>query len=294
MTSLVPLSEENQETVWTTRELLAAGWSRRALARAVADGSLARVRQGRFVAAGTHGDIVAAARLGGRLDCISLLAMRGVFVHHHSHRHVQQDPLASRRPPAPRDVVYHWRASSAPRDRAAVDVVEALAQAIRCQPPRSAVATLDNAWHLGLVDEADIAEVFARVPHRFRALRPLLDSRAEAGTESLVRLLLRQLGCRVELQVRIDGVGRVDLLVDGWLIVECDSEQFHGSWPVHKKDRRRDMAALERGYATLRLLAEDILYHPDRVRAALERILLHGAPGRTPESSTPQRRDRPT
>jgi len=74
-------------------------------------------------------------------------------------------------------------------------------------------------------------------------------------------------------------VGRVDLLVDGWLIVECDSEQFHGTWTVHKKDRRRDMAALDRGYATLRLLAEDILYRPDRVRAALERILAHGAPG---------------
>jgi len=279
MTSLDPWRDENRESVWTTHELHAAGWTRRALNRAVADGVLTRVRQGRFVAAGAHDDIVAAARLGGRLGCVTLLALRGVFVHHHSHRHVQQDPLASRRPPAPRDVIYHWRPSSAPRDRAAVDVVEALAQATRCQPPRSAVATLDNAWHLGLVDEADVGEVFARVPHRFHALRPLLDSRAEAGTESLVRLLLRQLGCRVELQVRIGGVGRVDLLVDGWLIVECDSERFHSTWLVHKKDRRRDMEALERGYATLRLLAEDILYRPDRVRAALGRILAHGAPG---------------
>ncbi|MFF8188078.1 endonuclease domain-containing protein [Microbacterium sp. NPDC016588] len=159
-----------------------------------------------------------------------------------------------------------------------VHVVEALAQATRCQPPRSAVATLDSAWHLGLVDEADIGEVFARVPRRFHVLRVLLDPRAEAGTETLVRLLLRHLGCRVEVQVRIDGVGRVDLLVNGWLIVECDSAQFHGTWHVHKNDRRRDMAALERGYATLRLLAEDVLYRPDRVRAALQRVLAHGAP----------------
>lgn len=270
----------DHDVVWTTRELQAAGWSRRSLARAVADGTLTRVRQGRFVAADTHGDIVAAARVGGRLDCISLLALRGVFVHRHCDRHVQQDPLASRRPPAPRGVVYHWRPSSAARDRLTVDVVEALAQAIRCQPPRSAVATLDSAWHQGLVDEADIDEVFARVPRRFQVLRRLLDPRAEAGTESLVRLILRQLGCRIELQVRIEGVGRVDLLVDGWLIVECDSERFHGTWDAHKNDRRRDMAALERGYTTLRLLAEDILYHPDRVRTALERILAHGPRGR--------------
>ncbi|WP_295851110.1 hypothetical protein [uncultured Microbacterium sp.] len=280
MASLSPCPAENPERVWTTRELLTAGWSRRTLDRALADGSLVRVRQGRFVEAGTQEDFVEAARAGGRLDCVSLLAARGVFIHRQADRHVQQDPPASRRPPAPRGVVYHWRASSAARDGLAVDVVEALAQAIRCQPPRSAVATLDSAWHLGLVSEADIDEVFARVPRRFQVLRRLVDPRAEAGTESLVRLLLRPLGCRVELQVRIDGVGRVDLLINGWLIVECDSERFHGTWQMHKNDRRRDMAALERGYTTLRLLAEDILYHPDRVRAALERILAHGAPGR--------------
>lgn len=271
--------DDDHEVVWATRDLHAAGWSRRALARAVADGTLVRVRQGRFVVAGTPADMVAAARLGGRLDCISLLALYGVFVHHHTDRHVQQDPRASRRPPAPAGVAYHWRRTAAPRDRSVVDVVEALAQATRCQPPRSAVATLDSAWHLGLVDETDIDEVFARVPRRFQVLRVLVDPRAEAGTETLVRLLLRHLGCRVEVQVRIDGVGRVDLLVNGWLIVECDSAQFHGTWHVHKNDRRRDMAALERGYATLRLLAEDILYRADRVRAALQRVLAHGAPG---------------
>lgn len=272
--------QQNDEVVWATRDLHAAGWSRRSLARAVADGILTRVRQGRYVAAGTQDDVVAAARMGGRLACVSLLALRGVFVHRRSGCHVQQDPLASRRPPTPTGVVYHWSPSAAARERLAVDVVEALAQAIRCQPPRSAVATLDSAWHLGLVDEAGIDEIFARVPRRFRVLRGLLDSRAEAGTETLVRLLLRHLGCAVDLQVRINGVGRVDLLVDGWLIIECDSEQFHGTWRVHKSDRRRDMAALERGYVTLRLLAEDILYHPDRVRAALERVLAHGIPGR--------------
>lgn len=228
--------------------------------------------------ASTHGDVLDAARVGGRLDCVSLLANLGVFVHHRSGLHVQQDPVASRRPRSPRGIRYHWRPIRAPRDSAVVDVVDALAQAVRCQPPRAAIATLDSAWHLGWVDEAGIEEVFARVPRRFRVLRPLLDRRSEAGTETLVRLVLRSLGCHVRLQVHIDGVGRVDLLVNGWLIVECDSEQFHGTWQNHKSDRRRDLAALERGYVTVRLLAEDILFHPGRVRAALARVLAAGAP----------------
>ncbi len=274
-----PLSQRTQpiSPVWATRDLRAAGWSRDAIARAVADGAIVRVRRGRFLAAGTPADVLAAAAVGGRLDCVSLLVMLGVFVHHRSDLHVQQDPLASRRPRSPHGVRYHWRPTDARRDSPVVDIVEALAQAIRCQAPRSAVATLDNAWHLGLIDEAGVDDVFARVPRRYRVLRPLLDPRSEAGTETLVRLMLRSLGCRVELQVRIDGVGRVDLLVNGWLIIECDSEQFHGTWQNHKKDRRRDLAAMERGYSTLRLLAEDILFRPEQVQTSLARIIVRGA-----------------
>lgn len=224
----------------------------------------------------THPDIIEAARHGGRLDCVSLLRARGVFVQHRSGLHIQQESHASRRPSCPNDARYHWRSSSARCESAVTDIVEALAQAVRCQPPRSAVATLDSAWHLGLVDERDISDVFARLPLRYRVLRGLLDARSESGTESLVRLLLRTTGCNIELQVRIEGVGRVDMVVDDWLIVECDSEEFHGDWRAHKRDRRRDLAAVERGFVPVRLLAEDVLFHPERVRASLERLVRRG------------------
>jgi very-short-patch-repair endonuclease len=249
---------------------------RRAIAAAVEAGALRRVRRGTYVAGGSHPDIVEAARHGGRLDCVSLLRTRGVFVQHRSGLHIQQDSHASRRPSPPTDACYHWRSSSASRESAVTDVVEAVAQAVRCQPPRSAVATLDSAWHLGLVDERDIAEIFVRLPHRYRVLRGLLDARSESGTESLVRLLLRSMGCEIQLQVRIEGVGRVDMVVDGWLIVECDSEEFHRDWQAHKRDRRRDLAAVERGFVPVRLLAEDVLFHPERVRASLERLVRRG------------------
>ena len=252
------------------------GMSRRAIDSAVRDGSLQRVRRGLFMSARSHPEVVDAARLGGRLDCVSLLRVLGVFVQHRSGLHVQQESHASRRPSAPEDTRYHWRSSAAPPEIAVTEIVDALAQAVRCQTPRSAIATLDNAWHQGRVDERDIADVFARLPERFQVLRGLLDPRSESGPESLVRLLLRSLGCHVELQVRIEGVGRVDLLVDGWLIVECDSEQFHGDWRAHKHDRRRDLAALERGFVPVRLLAEDVLFHPDKVRVSLELLVRRG------------------
>ena len=156
-------------------------------------------------------------------------------------------------------------------------IVEALIQAVLCQTPRAAIASLDSAWHLGVVDEAGIAAVFSALPRRYRRIRPLLDRRAESGTETLVRLMLRTLGLRPELQVEIDGVGFVDLLVEGWLIVECDSEAHHADWKQIKADRRRDAAAAAQGYMTLRLLAEDILYRPDWVLGVLKAVLAQGS-----------------
>ena len=88
-----------------------------------------------------------------------------------------------------------------------------------------------------------------------------------------MRLIALSLGFTVELQVKIAGVGRVDLLVDGWLVVECDSRAFHSDWAQQREDYRRDLALAERGYLRVRFLAEDILYRPDAVASALRSVL---------------------
>lgn len=260
----------------TTDGLRGVGVTRRQLRAAVAHGRLLRVRKGRYVRAGLTDDVVDAARLGGRLDCVSLLRRLGVFVHARAPLHLQFDPLASRLPTRPSEVVAHWRATTAAADHLITDVIEALVQATKCQEPRAAIATLDSAWHRGLVDAHDIAEVFTRLPQKYRRLRSLLDPRSESGPESLMRLILRGLGCRFDVQVSVPRVGRVDFIVDGWLIVECDSEAFHSGWQSQKRDRRRDLAAARLGYTTVRVLAEDVMFDREEVLDALREILTHG------------------
>lgn len=154
-------------------------------------------------------------------------------------------------------------------------MVDALVHAVRCQPVRYAIATLDGALNLGLIRVADLADIFSALPAKFAALRPLLDGRAQSGPETLVRLMARSLGCTVALQAHFVGVGYVDLVLDGWLVVECDSKEFHESWKQQVKDRNRDLALAKLGYVTLRLTAAQIMYRPDEVGTAL-RALIEG------------------
>ncbi|GAB2842492.1 hypothetical protein GCM10027024_16780 [Microbacterium insulae] len=266
--------------VHLTRTLLTrGGMTRTDLDHAIADGTLVRARRDRYLRGAEHPDVVHAARLGGRLDCVSLLRHLGVFVLETTPLHVQIDVGASRIPPRTEGVRYHWRRSSVRRDALYADRIEALAEAVRCQGPREAIATLDSALHLGFIEDTELGLVFERLPRRYGVLRGLIDVRCESGTESLMRLVLRTLGCVVDVQVVIRGVGRVDFVVDGWLIIECDSEAFHSSWEQVKRDKRRDLAAAALGYTTVRVIAEDIFFRRDEVRAALQSALLHGPRG---------------
>ncbi|UUT35642.1 endonuclease domain-containing protein [Microbacterium elymi] len=147
-------------------------------------------------------------------------------------------------------------------------------QAVLCQPVRAAIATLDSAIHRGLVGAEQLDAVFDALPRRLRVIRKHLDAAAESGAESIMRIILRRLGCRVQSQVKIPDVGRVDFLVDGWLIVECDSEAYHADWEQQKKDHRRDQAAAARGLVTYRPIAEDIFWNADVVVRAVRGLLL--------------------
>lgn len=271
-------------TFYRRSDLRAQGWTDRALGAAVADGRILRPRPGAYLPPGAPTEVVDALALGGLLTCTSALAHHGVFVLDASTLHVH---LHTRRPASPaqtRALRRHWgRLHRAPHPRAtAVEPLDALACAMRCQTPRAALATLDSALHQGVLRPDELDELFRLLPRRHRVLRKLVDARAESGPETLVRLILRSLGVPFTVQVVITGVGRVDFVVDGWLIVECDSEEFHSSWDAQRRDRRRDQAAAALGYSTFRPIAEDILWHPELVRAALRGLLRarRGAAGR--------------
>ncbi len=271
----VRVVEPRSLQVMRTPALRAAGWTERGIRTAVAEGRLVRLRVGVYGAPGIPDACRAAAGAQGRVCCVTALRLLGVFVLDQGGTHVHIPRTASRLPPLGGFARVHRRTllRTPHPDALLVEPIDAVADAVMCQGPRSAIATIDSALHLGLLRIDELDELFAALPRRCRRVRTLLDPRAESGAESLVRLILRSIGCSFDCQVEIDGVGRVDFLVDGWLVIECDSRGFHADWDAQRRDRRRDLEAARRGLTTLRVIAEDVFWHPDAVREAIAGVL---------------------
>lgn len=272
--------------IFRRHELLASGMSGRAITEAVRSRSLLRVRRDNYALPETDAHTLEAVRVGGRLACVSAAQELGIFSFDSdfTHLHVARGSSRLRSPryrrvalsEMPRDgVELHWWPLIEPGDGTeyAVGARDALAQIIRCQPRNYALAALDTALHERAIRPSDLAEIFRHIPDKHGELRTLIDARADAGQESVLRQLIRDAGLRCEIQVVIGGVGRVDIVVEGCVVVEADSRAHHKTWEQHVRDRTRDRLLAELGYPSLRVLYQDIFFDPDGVIRAIEELV---------------------
>lgn len=259
--------------VFTRTEL---GMTGRQITDAVRAGTLLRLRRDRYATPLVLAEAAEAVRVGGRIACLSVLRLVGIFILEDSPcLHVHLPPGASRiRHPRAGTARLHWqRRSLGPAPLHVVALEDAIVQAVRCQTPRAAIATLDSLLHHRVLTMNRLRELFTLLPARFGALLPLIDGTAESGPETFMRLILRTLGVRFEAQVVIAGIGRVDFLVEGWLIIECDSRAFHEGWRKQVEDRHRDLTGAEQGYVTIRPLAADLMHEPGATRDRIARVI---------------------
>ena len=241
----------------TRADLLARGLTVRQIAAAVHAGTLIRARRGRYLPPAAAPELVSAVRVGGRLACVDELRARGIWTLGDGRLHVHvpgnaarlRDPVdrAARLGEAAR-VRCHWEQLADPAGASSghVSAADALLQAARCLPRRSLQASLDSAARQGRMRRS----LLERDP----IVGPLLDrvdTSADSGLETIVRELVRNLGFAYATQVAIDGAGFVDLLVEGWVAIECDGLGFHVG-PAVSRDRRRDAAVAATGRTMLR------------------------------------------
>ena len=97
---------------------------------------------------------------------------------------------------------------------------------------------------------------------------------ADSGLESLVRVRLHVLGILLECQVVIEGVGRVDFVPEGRLLLEVDGKRNHEGTAQRHKDLARDAAASRRRFETLRFDYAQVVHAWPTVQAAIVAALV--------------------
>ncbi|WP_345763795.1 DUF559 domain-containing protein [Diaminobutyricibacter sp. McL0608] len=256
-------------------------------------GTLIRVRRGHYVTTNADPAQRAAVAIGGRLACASAASTYGLWSEMHAGLHVAVPPSASRLQmdvvdhiavpssafrfgaDAFGDVRIHWQGNLAPSECWRVSLADCLRGVVRCSPAESAIATLDTAIGLRLVDPAMIGRMFAAEPTRSRLIASRAFPGSESGVESLARQRLQRRGLVVRQQVAVRGVGRVDMLVDDRVFVEIDGFEFHSSQHHFARDRRRDAAFVLGGYRRLRFTAVDVLRDWALVEQTIIDVLRH-------------------
>ncbi|GAA5145696.1 hypothetical protein GCM10025768_03260 [Microbacterium pseudoresistens] len=160
-----------------------AGVSAHALRRAREQGLVHSARRGWVALADADPMLLAAARRGVVLSCITLAARRGLWVLDHDEPHVAAPPSSGHARTS--KGVIHWSAPVFPRDPETWEdsLENALILIARCQPYEAARAVWESAAKKGLLDR----DVMRRTPLP-PAARELVDDAhpfADAGTESI-------------------------------------------------------------------------------------------------------------
>ncbi|WP_424466736.1 type IV toxin-antitoxin system AbiEi family antitoxin domain-containing protein [Pseudoclavibacter helvolus] len=276
--------------VFSRAEWHAAGLTEAELRRAVREGQVSRVCRGWYEHGASNLDASRAVSAGARLTCASALPLHGAWDLRPAHPHVRvgfgaRGHTERRREGAAgfgasaRGLLLHRapRHLDAPLGRSAVDDVEvALRMAFECLHPRDFAVVGDSLLNRGLVSVDVLESLASSVSARAARKVAFVDGTGMSGTETRMRLWLRGRGHRVEAQVFFDSVGFVDLVVDGWLVIECDSREFHGSLAAFMTDRGRDLLLASMGFVVVRLTYEQVMSEWASTEQALVAILARG------------------
>lgn len=253
-------------------ELSEFGCTRKQLSIAVRNGEIRRLRPGVFATWTADEDAVTAAAHGGALTCSTALRLHSVWVlDTDEHPHVWLGAGGRRFAHTPCTCIQHFR--TGPMKLGVAPVEHSLVHAFTCHGEEFFFAAFESAWNRRLIGRDVRARIRRALPASARWLVDLARDDAESGLESLVRLRLHLLGIRVRTQVDIDGVGRVDFVIEDRIILEADGKVNHASSTQRHRDLSRDAVASRLGYETLRFDYALIIHEWDTVIAAITAAL---------------------
>ncbi|MGK9147491.1 endonuclease domain-containing protein [Plantibacter flavus] len=287
----------------TVHQLRVLGHTKHTLRLSVETGALVRVKRGWYAEPDAPQLLVQAVRIGGRLSCVSAATWYGWATPPDSRLHVALPLNAARlrasddrrrRPPASErdDAVLHWDDSVVTPDRGSILPLlveprrKAVEHLVECQHPEAAGAVLDSFAHVEREFAPALISWIRALPAGTIARLPRLESGCHSFLESIGRIRLESAGIVGCHQVTIPGAGRVDEVIDGWLVIEWDGREFHDNRDAHEEDRWRDTQLAIRGYRVLRFTYRMVMNDWYAVLGAVRAALAAG-PGRRHAEPSP-------
>ncbi|WP_285727767.1 type IV toxin-antitoxin system AbiEi family antitoxin domain-containing protein [Psychromicrobium xiongbiense] len=252
------------------KALIRAGFSDRKLRRAVDSGIVSRLHPGTYALPTSAPAYLSAARNSGLLTCVSAAEYYHLWqLREPEEVHLQLPPHVQ----APDARPHRLRRVASPAAAPVASLVDVLLDALRCRPWDESLVMVQCA-----VGRGDIHLDFLRdrlSGGRNSPARKVLDMvrfRADSLLECLLAARLMQAGIPFEQHVRLAGIGEVDFVIAGRLIVELDGGTHFEPRQI-KRDRRRDNAAASAGYASLRYFYDDVVHQPERTMAQIGQVL---------------------
>ncbi|MGO1539397.1 MAG: endonuclease domain-containing protein [Leucobacter sp.] len=235
--------------------LFARGYSRHTIAKAVERGQVIRPRKGWVALREADPELIAAARRGVLLSCITQARRLGLWV-----LEEQEPHLAARSPNAhlkPGNGIVHWTTPVKPRaPEALVDSIEnVIALVAQCRPQEEAKATIESALNKRLIDmqQLEALPYSAAIRDVLATVTPFSDS----GLETYVKERLRWFRMPVKAQAWLYG-HRVDFLIGKRLVLQIDGGHHIG--PQRNSDNRHDAELMLRGYRVIRVSYRDVIH----------------------------------
>lgn len=263
-----------RDDVAHTSDLYRVGFTKHTIALAERRGEVTRVRRSWILGPAATLPVVQAARIGGRVTCVTRAKALGLWVPDVTEVHLAVGPhAAGAEEPVLR---LHWAKGPAPfAPRAIVDpLINVLFHVARCQPVEEALTIWESAVRKGLIDAGTLQRIGWR-SSRARRLAEATGSLSDSGLETIFVDLMRQIGVRVRQQVWIDG-RPVDVLIGDRLVVQLDGFEYHSRPADRRRDIRADARLMLRGYTVLRFDYAQIMFERPFVQETVRSALAQG------------------
>ncbi|MFN3948274.1 DUF559 domain-containing protein [Microbacterium sp.] len=251
--------------------LVREGHPRRAIADAVASGLVMRVRRDWIASPDADEYLVAAARTGTVVSCVTAAERLGLWVHTHPDRpHVAHPGRGKISASA---AVVHWQRAIVPRhpDLLQDGIENVLMTVAACRPYEEALAVWESALNKDLVDR----RMLERLPWTGQARRLAREATAwaDSGLETSFITRLRWLRLPIRPQVWVEG-HRVDFLIGDRLVVQIDGGHHVGA--QRTDDIRHDAALMLLGYHVIRISYEQVMNRWPEVQERVMQAVAQG------------------